>query len=81
MIRIKKIHETQSDNQLNKDVNDERIYTPIEDLQKIESGGVFKRNSYDTSKFPKGIRYVGYFLFGGLFLMVLVGITISFIYN
>lgn len=63
MIRIKETHETQSTKQFKTDVNDEKLYTPIEDLQRIEAGGVYNRNSFDTSKFPKRIRYLGYFYF------------------
>ena len=78
---MKDIHETQSTNQQNQDDNNDELYTPIADIQKIEAGGVFKRDSYDMNKFPKGIRLLGYFLFGGLFLMCLLGIIISIVLN
>ncbi len=81
MIRIKETHETQSTEQYKSDVNDEKLYTPIEDLQRIEAGGVYNRNSFDTSKFPKRIRYLGYFLFGSFVLMLIAGIIIGLIFN
>jgi len=81
VIRIKETHETQSTEQYKSDVNDEKLYTPIEDLQRIEAGGVYNRNSFDTSKFPKRIRYLGYFLFGSFVLMLIAGIIIGLIFN
>jgi len=78
---MKDIHETQSMNQQNINVKKDEVYTPIPELQKIEAGGVFKKNSYNVSKFPKGIRLIGYFLFGGLFIIFLLGIIFSIIFN
>lgn len=48
---------------------------------RIEAGGVYNRNSFDTSKFPKRISYLGYFLFGSFVLMLIAGIIIGLIYN
>lgn len=79
MIKIKKTHETQSTEKFSTDVNDQELYTPIENLQKIEAGGVYKRDSFNVSRFPKGIRYLSYFLIGAMVLMFVGGMIIGFL--
>ncbi|MBU5210714.1 hypothetical protein [Heyndrickxia oleronia] len=81
VFKIKNIHETQSTDQANTGWNEEDLYSPVENLQKIEAGGVIKRNSFDISKFPKGIRYLAYFLFSGIFIIILLVLIINFIYS
>jgi hypothetical protein len=71
---LKKLHESQS----TKDPNhfeEDQIYSPIEDLQKIE-GGNYKNGIPKLSKMPKGIRFIGYFIIGffvvtGIFAIVM----------
>lgn len=63
MLVVKKIHETQSTEEFH-DVEKEKIYTPIEDLQRITAGGVFKRNHLKAKTLPKGIKWIGYLLAG-----------------
>ncbi|OIK14748.1 hypothetical protein BIV59_02065 [Bacillus sp. MUM 13] len=57
---MKEIHETQPDDKLYHGEENE-IYTPIEDYQRVTAGGPFKRDSMDIGSFPKGIRIIGYF--------------------
>ncbi|WP_212941427.1 hypothetical protein [Heyndrickxia oleronia] len=80
VFKIKNIHETQSADQANTGWNEEDLYSPVENLHKIEAGGVIKRNSFDISKFPKGIRYLAYFLFSGICIIILLVLIINFIY-
>jgi hypothetical protein len=50
---MKEMHETQSTEPLYHD--DNNVFTPIEDLQRIE-GGVWNRKSFRLDLQPKGIR-------------------------
>ncbi len=59
---IKKIHETQSAEEFH-NVGEDKLFTSIEDLQKIEAGRVFKGNIFHLSTLPKRIKYLGYFIF------------------
>ena len=76
MSEIKKIHETQT---TNKNVNGEnKIYSPIEDLQNIESGGPLNKEGLDLDSQPKGIKYIGYFIVGSVvitFLFVIFNLS------
>lgn len=60
---MEKIHETQPTETIHNPESDQ-LYTPIENLQRIEGGGVYKRNSLKLKTLPKGIRYIGYFIIG-----------------
>jgi len=76
MSKIKKIHETQTRNTNANGQN--RIYSPIEDLQNIESGGPLNKESLDLESQPKGIKYIGYFIVGSVvitFLFVIFNLS------
>jgi len=60
---MNKIHETQSTEEVDQPESD-YLYTPVPDLQRIEGGGVYKRNSLKLNRLPKGIRSIGYFIVG-----------------
>ncbi|MEH6942337.1 hypothetical protein [Bacillus sp. JJ722] len=48
------------------------IYSPIEELQKIENGGAFKRSSANIEGQPLGIKIIGYVMIGFMALMFLI---------
>lgn len=74
-----KIHETQPvDNY--KNVEEDQLYTPLEDLQRIEAGGVFKKNNLNLSTLPKGIRYIGYIIIGFTVITSILGIILNLFY-
>lgn len=75
MNKLKDTHETQSTEQFYNREED-KLFTPIEDLQKIEAGGVYKRN-VNFNTLPKGIKIIGYFLIGFFIVTGLIGIIIS----
>lgn len=78
MSKIKKTHETQSEDS---NVHDEtKIYSPIENLQKIENGGAYNKKSLDLDSQPKGIRYIGYFIVGFIAITFLLIIGVSIFY-
>lgn len=72
---MKKTHETQRDEELYND--DDDIYSPIEDLQRIENGGSFKRSSGNLEGQPVGIRIIGYVMIGFTMLMILSVIVLN----
>ncbi len=75
MKETKKIHETQSTIQ---DVNEEdKIYSPIENLQNIESGGPLNKKGLDLDSQPKGIRYIGYFIIASVVITFLFALIIG----
>ncbi|WP_442599660.1 hypothetical protein [Neobacillus sp. D3-1R] len=73
---MKKIHETQSSESY-KNVEEDKLYTPIEDYQRIEAGGVYKKNHIKLSTLPKGIRYIGYVLIGFTVITTIIGIIMT----
>lgn len=73
---MEKTHETQSTEELNT-VDDDKLYTPIEDWQKITAGGNFKRDSFNLTGFPKGIRFIGYFFIGFSMLSFVIMMILS----
>ncbi|WP_223589272.1 hypothetical protein [Neobacillus bataviensis] len=73
---MEKTHETQS-SEAYKEIDDNKLYTPIEDLQKITAGGVYKRNSLKLKSLPKGIRYIGYFIMGFCILTFVIAIVLK----
>ncbi|CAH0344988.1 hypothetical protein [Bacillus sp. CECT 9360] len=76
---MKNTHETQSTEEY---VYEEgKIYSPIEDLQRIESGGAYNKDSLDISKQPKGIRYIGYFIIGFIVITFLLITAIYIFFN
>lgn len=74
-----KRHETEPSDAF-KEIDDEKLYTPIEDLQKITAGGVYKRNSFKLNSLPKGIRYIGYFIIAFSILTFLIAIIMNLIF-
>lgn len=77
---MKKTHETQSTNS-KVIVDDDKIYSPIEDLQKLEGVSPLKRNSLDLDTLPKGIRFIGYFFIAFVVISTLVVLVINFLFN
>lgn len=76
MGEIKKIHETQT-TYTNAD-KEGKIYSKIEDLQNIESGGPLNKEGLDLDSQPKGIKYIGYFIVGSVvitFLFVIFNLS------
>ncbi|WP_077613904.1 hypothetical protein [Caenibacillus caldisaponilyticus] len=71
---IKDIHETEKAEEFQRH-NDDELYSPIEDLQRIAGGGPLKRSSFNIQSFPKGIKLLGYFFIGFMaaaFLLVVI---------
>ena len=60
---------------------EDKLYTPIEDLQKIEGGGVLNRDSLNLDTLPKGIRWIGYVIIGFSFLTVIFGIIAALFFK
>jgi hypothetical protein len=73
---MKEMHETQSTEPLYHD--DNNVFTPIEDLQRIK-GGVWNRKSFRLDSHPKGIKWVEYVMVG--FVLVMVAIIILNFFN
>ncbi|MGG3468692.1 hypothetical protein ABES02_14580 [Neobacillus pocheonensis] len=73
---MEKTHESQPSEEF-KHTEDDKLYTPIEDLQKITAGGVYRRNSLKISSLPKGIRYIGYFIIGSCILTFVVAVILN----
>ncbi|MDP4083342.1 MAG: hypothetical protein Q8934_01875 [Bacillota bacterium] len=76
---MKKTHETQT-TKIHHQTNDDELYSPIEDLQKITLGGIPKKSSFQLSTLPKGIRYIGYFIIGFSVITTVLGILLSFFF-
>jgi hypothetical protein len=76
---IKNSHETHSTEKFHKTDNDE-IFSPTEDLQKIVAGGVFKRNSFNLNIFPKWIKYLGYFIVGFIVAISLIVLMLNLLF-
>ncbi|WNB91031.1 hypothetical protein [Bacillus sp. NEB1478] len=78
---MKKIHETQSSKRTF-DEQEQKIYSPIENLQNIESGGSLnKKGLENVSGLPKGIKLLGYVLFGLLGASMLLVMVLNFFEN
>jgi hypothetical protein len=77
---VKNIHETQ-DSKTN--ISDEqKIYSGIENLQNIESGGPFnKRGLENMNGLPRGIKWLGYLLFGLLGISMILVMILNFYEN
>ena len=75
---MKNTHETGSiDSNLN--VDDQEIYSPIEDLQRIEGVGPLKRNSLDLDKQPKAIKFIGYFFIAFVLISIFFVLIANFL--
>lgn len=74
-----KVHETQSTEEYNPNESD-KVYTPLEDIQRIEGGTIYKRQNVRFGSLPKGIRYIGYFMVGFLAVSGIIGIILSFFF-
>ncbi|GIN86380.1 hypothetical protein J6TS2_27660 [Heyndrickxia sporothermodurans] len=72
----KRIHETQSTQEHH--AEEEEVFSPTKDIQRIE-GVVYKKKSLQFTSLPKGVRLIGYFMFGCMFILILVVIFINII--
>ena len=54
-------HETQRTEEIQQ--MDDRVFSPVEELDRIAAGGAMKREALDWRGFPRWIRYVGYIAF------------------
>ena len=68
---MKRTHETES-TENNVYVDEHKVYSPTEDLQKIEGVSPLYRNSLDLSRKPKPIRLIGYFFIAFIVISTLV---------
>ncbi len=74
---MKKIHETQSIR--TNDTAEAKVYSPIQNLQNIESGGPLnKKGLENVSGLPKSIKILGCVLFGLLGLSMLLVMVLNF---
>ncbi|MGG0177457.1 hypothetical protein [Gottfriedia acidiceleris] len=60
-------------------MDDQKVFSPIEDLQKMEGVIPLKRKSFEFGKKPKLIRYLGYFFITFIVLTMLFGLVASFL--
>ncbi|PEJ57287.1 hypothetical protein CN692_14140 [Bacillus sp. AFS002410] len=77
---MKKIYETQKP-ESKVMVDDDKIFSPIEDLQKMQGVIPFKRNSLELGKQPRAIRFIGYFFIGFIVISTLVLLIANLLYN
>ncbi|MDR7071574.1 hypothetical protein [Fictibacillus barbaricus] len=74
---MKKIHETQSIR--TNDTEEHKVYSPIENLQNIESGGPLnKKGLENVSGLPKSIKFLGCVLIGLLGFSMLLVMVLNF---
>lgn len=77
---MKRTHETEiSDSKTYLD--DHKIYSPIEDLQKIEGISPLNRTSLELENKPKAIRFIGYFIIAFIVLSTLLVLIANLYYN
>ncbi len=77
---MKKTHETEiSDGNIYLD--DHKIYSPIEDLQKIDGMSPLNRTSLELENKPKAIRFIGYFIITFIILSTLLVLIANLFYN
>jgi hypothetical protein len=77
---MKRSHETEiTDGKVY--VEEHKIYSPIEDLQKIEGVSPLQRNSLDLENKPKAIRFIGYFIIVFIVVSILFVIIANLFYN
>ncbi|WP_456271023.1 hypothetical protein [Bacillus sp. AK031] len=69
-------HETQPTEE--SPYNEDEIYSPVENLQKIEAGGTFKHKNMEMDTLPIGIRIIGYCIIGFIFVTSVLGLILSF---
>ncbi|MDF2904593.1 MAG: hypothetical protein K0S25_2231 [Bacillus sp. (in: firmicutes)] len=79
MSKIKQTHESQSTEEFH-NLEEDKLFTPIEDLQRIEAGGVYKKENLNLSTLPKGIRYIGYTIIGFTVLTVILVLILNFLF-
>ncbi|KZZ84710.1 hypothetical protein [Bacillus sp. SJS] len=76
---MKDTHETQLSNRYERDIRNGKVFSPTEDLENIAGGGPLNNEGLENvSRFPKGIKYMGYVLFGIFGVLILLGITLSY---
>jgi hypothetical protein len=74
--KMKDTHETEpTKNPINSE--GEQLYSPINHLQNIESGG-FKSSRPQLGRMPKGIRFIGYFMIGFFVVAGILAIVLNF---
>ncbi|MEH7454384.1 hypothetical protein [Gottfriedia acidiceleris] len=62
-------------------IDEHKIYSPIEDLQKIEGFSPLKRNSLDLENKPKAIKIIGDFIFAFIVISTLIVLIAILFYN
>lgn len=77
---MKSTHETESA-ESKAYVDDHNVFSPIEDLQKIEGVTPLKKNSYDLNNKPKAIRFIGYFIIAFFVISALILFIANVFYN
>ncbi|MGP7818875.1 hypothetical protein [Niallia sp. 01092] len=75
---MKKVHETQYSEEFN-NTNENKVFIPsdIEQFNYLE-GGV-KPKSINVKSLPRGIKYIGYFIFGSVILTFILLALLNFI--
>lgn len=73
-------HETEiSDGKVN--MEEQKIYSPIEDLQKLEGVSPLNRNSLDLENKPKAIKMIGYFIIAFIVVSTIFVIIANLFYS
>ncbi|WP_338780609.1 hypothetical protein [Metabacillus sp. FJAT-52054] len=76
---MKDPHETLISKRYEPDIREGRVFSPTEELEHISGGGPLNIEGLENvSRFPKGIKYLGYVLFGVFGGLILLGIVLSF---
>ncbi|WP_445613654.1 hypothetical protein [Geobacillus sp. YF-1] len=68
---MKDLHETQATEEYPK-TDDEQIFSPIEDFERIVTGGAWKRESLKVKSEPKWLRYFSYLILGFVIVIPLI---------
>lgn len=77
---MKRTHETESA-ESKAYIDDQNIFSPIEDLQKIEGVSPLNKNSYDLNNKPKAIRFIGYFMITFFVISAIIILIANLFYN
>ncbi|WP_445488454.1 hypothetical protein [Niallia sp. 03133] len=77
---MKKLHETQKIED-NTSTDENRIFFPpdIEKLNDMGGGGI-KHKNIKIDSLPKGIKYIGYFIFGTIILSIFLVVALNFLF-
>lgn len=68
---MKDLHETQATEEHHKTDHDQ-IFSPIEDFEKIVTGGAWKRDSLNVKSAPKWLQYLSYLILGFVIVIPLI---------